>query len=369
MSFIDTNSQFFEWVMGGNTGIDSVRFIASGLSNGLAWWASSAALIVFIWKSISNSIEKLEDGASFKFYWDWKTLIRVCVLVFFVSNYASLVTPLNAISNGIIGSCTKELRKSEIGYTNQKFIQYVISSEYNFNKEDLEYLTDTKNLTGSIEGNESMLNEYIASNNIDKNENVISVMSLDIDEFLNKLLNGVAAVAMYIVKFVLGGLIIGLSKITLGLGALAFAASIIPHWQDTWKRWLSFYATVKATIITFMALEHLNDSFVRELLISKTAGSGNDINNYIALASTLSTVIGTCLIFFITSRVIGTGDGGKFLSAAHSIGTGALMKGLGSAAKGLGDTAKGIGKAMMPSGKGGSTSEAAGNVGKSSFEG
>lgn len=135
------------------------------------------------------------------------------------------------------------------------------------------------------------------------------------------------------------------TKIFIIIGPLALASSIIPAWSEKMDQWFQTYLTLAFVFTTFNILDHL--SF--ELMDSLSHVEARTMMNFNhAMAVNISLIVAYFLIFWITSKWIGSSNAGRFVSKAVMFGTAAVSAGVsaGLGAVGGGVAAGGGGKAV-----------------------
>lgn len=153
---------------------------------------------------------------------------------------------------------------------------------------------------------------------------------------------------MMIAQSVMWVVIIVFGMVLRCLGPLAIGMSFI--FPGQLKTWFSTFAAAKCSIITTMVIESLaaglmmafhSDAMISTMgldAIDKTNPMYNMLYSNLILGINLTLFLTYVMVFFFTSKWIGGGDGGQFLSKAAGLamtGVSAGMKGIQSAMKSM----------------------------------
>lgn len=178
------------------------------------------------------------------------------------------------------------------------------------------------------------------------------------------LIHIVAVFVSSIVKIVVTGIAVMMTKILIILGPLAFAFSILPCFRKQLEQWFSTLVTTGMTLTTINILDAIINS-VTGHLFANTLNADVMFENIMGgqsiqiVAFDLVIIILYCSAFWLTSKIVGKGDAGRVLSKAVTLAT--TMAGIaitGAVAAGTGGTG---GTAMA----GSSSVSGAANAGKS----
>ena len=176
----------------------------------------------------------------------------------------------------------------------------------------------------------------------DKNVNSQGIKEtlLDIGSAINPVnlfcvgLNGAAHMIVGIIHVLIAGFTVIMFKIFLIIGPLAFAFSILPCFEKQLSVWFGTLLNVGFCSTTLNILEHIMcgvNTYVYKSNMSYEPGS--------ILILDLVVIFSTCSCFWITSKYVGKGDGGRVLSkiistaataATMAVGAGALTSGGGN---------------------------------------
>jgi len=144
---------------------------------------------------------------------------------------------------------------------------------------------------------------------------LLSVCYGDLGMMGNFFLDVVAGLLLSIAKIFITALTVNLVKVLYVLGPLALLVSFIPMFKDQFQVWLSFYLGAMCTMITMAIIDELfMDQTVIQGVLKADIGSTTDLAA--GAAAKLSYVVLYCMVFTITSKWIGSSEGGKMISTA-----------------------------------------------------
>lgn len=146
-----------------------------------------------------------------------------------------------------------------------------------------------------------------------------------------------------IIKLIVGILAVIIFKILLVLGPLALAVSIIPAYRGQADIWFGTLITTGVVLTTM----HVIDCFTYGLLSMIWESKDYSFEDgYIVTATNTVMIVAYLMTFWITSKWIGKGDAGRFIS--KTVGLAAMATGMAAAgvmaAKGGAAAAGGAGK-------------------------
>jgi len=153
-----------------------------------------------------------------------------------------------------------------------------------------------------------------------------SAWVMTIIKVLTKLLYG-------IMKPIIVGLAIGVSKVLIVIGPLAFAFSILPAYRKVLEGWASTLLTTLFVFTTINIIEHLHTASLYYIFRDNLYYVGS-LASHLVFEATM--VVLYTMAFWLTGKVVGRGDGGRVMSkavglAASAIGA-AAFKGFSAAA-------------------------------------
>jgi len=136
---------------------------------------------------------------------------------------------------------------------------------------------------------------------------------LDPANFISLSINAVAHLIVGIVHIIIAGFAVIMFKILLIVGPLAFAFSILPCFEKQLSTWFGTLLNVGFVFTTLNIMEHI----VCGMYSIIYAGGDAAINGYdpiSILCLDLVIIFATTSCFWITSKFVGKGDGGRVLS-------------------------------------------------------
>lgn len=185
------------------------------------------------------------------------------------------------------------------------------------------------------------------------------VMMLDPRNLAALLFHGVCYMIVGIIKLVITGVIVILTKVLVIIGPLAFAFSILPCFRKQLEVWFGTLLTTGLTLTTVNILHAIMDATTGHLF-GNQAGDllESEAEKSLIMALDCVMIILYCSCFWLTSKFVGKGDAGRVLSKLVSTTTAlaamALTGGTSAAATGAASS--------------GSLVSGAANVGKSAIE-
>lgn len=155
-----------------------------------------------------------------------------------------------------------------------------------------------------------------------------------------------------LIKIIIAIMSVLIFKILLVLGPLALAVSIIPAFKGQADVWFGTTITAGLVLTTIHILDHLYFVIMAATFSAGVNGefSATDINMMTALSFTM--IIMYSMTFWLTSKWIGKGDGGRVITKAITLAAIAASMGAGAAAgaaKGGGGAFKGAMNALKQS--------------------
>jgi hypothetical protein len=361
------DERFFAWNLDIN---DSLTSTLTGQVIGVALFVAGICAIVSVaYNFLSSGFGKLVggEGESFPNYQD---LARTFVLILCISAYM----PIAQIVVGTIETvnsmtAVNSMSNLERFYEMQQASQVPDIQEGEVVTEGEEqgktFFGKAKDmLEGAVESGKEALDDAAGGLGklITDIGNLITIMN---PVNLGPLIIHIIAVFFSsIVKIVVTGIAVMMTKVLIILGPLAFAFSILPCFRKQLEQWFSTLVTTGMTLTTINILDAIINSVTGHLfantlnadIMLENIASGQNIQ---IVAFDLVIIILYCSSFWLTSKVVGKGDAGRVLSKAVTLAT--TMAGIaitGAVAAGTGGTG---GAAMAGSG---SVSSAA-NAGKS----
>jgi hypothetical protein len=293
-------------------------------------------LITLGYNYMKHSIDSATGDSSDGKIVDIKDIVRCIVIIFFISIYSLTVLP--AINDTVRG-----FNQLTIPSTDQQTQLNTQVKQYLKNQQ-------TKENDDKIQAAQATLNDPNASTqDKEKAQNIIddqdpSVVSQIADAFdfekaferlgawvMGEFLNLLSA----IVKLVVGVLAVVLFKFLLVIGPLALAVSIAPIFRNQVDIWFGTTITTGLVITTM----HILDCFMYGLInMISSADSFTTEDARISTVINITIVIMYLMSFWLTSKWIGKGDAGRFVSKAVTLATLATLAfvGAGAAAAGKG---------------------------------
>jgi len=285
---------------------------------------------------MKNSIDTVAGDSSDGKIVDIKDIVRCIVIIFFISIYSLTVLP--AINDTVRGFNQLTIPSNEQQtQLNTKVKEYVKNQQAKENDEKVRAAQAILNSpTASADDKEK------AQNIIDEQDpSILSQISdaFDIDKYIERfgawIMGEFLNLLSAIVKLVVGVLAVVLFKFLLVIGPLALAVSIAPIFRNQIDVWFGTTITTGLVITTM----HILDCFMYGLInMIASADSFTTEDARISTVVNLTIVVMYLMSFWLTSKWIGKGDAGRFVSKAVTLATLATLAfvGAGAAAAGGG---------------------------------
>jgi len=136
---------------------------------------------------------------------------------------------------------------------------------------------------------------------------------LDPVNFLSLSLNALAHLIVGIVHIIIAGFAVIMFKILLIVGPLAFAFSILPCFEKQLSTWFGTLLNVGFVFTTLNIMEHITYGMY-SIIYSGGDAALNGYDPVSILCLDLVIIFATTSSFWITSKYVGRGDGGRVLS-------------------------------------------------------
>tara|TARA_Y100001972_G_scaffold71394_1_gene86790 strand:- start:629 stop:1630 length:1002 start_codon:yes stop_codon:yes gene_type:complete len=129
-----------------------------------------------------------------------------------------------------------------------------------------------------------------------------------------------------VVRVIMQALLKVLSLILFVFGPYAFVASILPIWKDKISVWFNSFITIYFCYVVFNILDRiLYYNLFKDLFSSM---GGNEFTAHQSLVLNIAILIVYLLPFWISSKVVGSSDSGRFLSMFAQVSTAMTYAGL-----------------------------------------
>ena len=138
---------------------------------------------------------------------------------------------------------------------------------------------------------------------------------LGLHQAINFILNSIICGLAGIVHIVIGIVAVNLHKVLYVLGPMAFCFSLSPFSKNQVDAWLGTFLNTGFVLFTFNILERL----LLNSITSSKALTGDGVTKGNPFADTIFGLVILILylcVFWLTSKFVGSGDGGKVLSTA-----------------------------------------------------
>jgi hypothetical protein len=152
---------------------------------------------------------------------------------------------------------------------------------------------------------------------------------LDPSNLISLGLNAVAHMIVGIIHILIAGFAVIMFKILLIVGPLAFAFSILPCFEKQLSMWFGTVLNVGFVFTTLNIMEHIMCGVYTYIYKSSATFEPGSI-----LVLDLVVIFSTCSCFWITSKFVGKGDGGRVLSKIISTAATAATMAVGAGAVG-----------------------------------
>lgn len=299
----------------------------------------------YIKTSLGSVLDSDSDGSII----DKKELVRTIIVLFLISIYSVAILP--AINGSVRGF--------------NALTQVDSKQKEDFSRGVKEYM-DNQELAKKQEqllAAEKIINDKKETpENIAKAEQLKSQLSEDPKSTMNQISQALEYAAstpfrlrswldgqamnfvMGIIKLIVGVLAVIIFKILLVLGPLALAVSIVPAYRGQADVWFGTLITTGLVITTM----HLIDCFSYGLISMVWDSKKYSFEDGTVVATiNIALIVVYLMTFWLTSKWIGKGDAGRFIS--KTVGLAAMAAGAAggaglAAAKGIGSTASGAEK-------------------------
>jgi hypothetical protein len=345
-------SYFNEWLLEltstGNPELqDSVISITSVMQELTYMLLVPLGIAGLIWSFVKKGTET-ENSTSLL---DVAELRRVVILIMAIYWFIPLFTGISGLIDGINRSASKAMYVQSRNYEATVWNRMIDKNKLGFDEETKRRLKE--NFTPeNVDANFDMLYQEKQEQNLREGKEVVEASTFGEEEIggawdllsadgLKYILRrqitdtfvGLAALLGTAVKFGIGLLIVGLDKLLFCLGVLAFGVSLMPIFKDKWIEWIGVWLVVKASFLSFSVV----DGIVMNLTAASSAlyplGETHE-NLYMDTGISIMSIVLYCLVFYTTSKFIGDGRAGRFLTATVA-GMMAAGKAVGKAATGM----------------------------------
>lgn len=323
--------------------ISKYQLIASGL-------AITLFLITLAWNYGSTAIKNLKDKNA-EFFVDYEDIARTLIILGVISIYSPIIgTLIGGIEQ--FNNLTKpsEAQAHYYGELTAQVAQGSTASVYDFEiKADEAKLAEPglDQTTRSVV--EYHLNELNAKkNNLGsklqpsstgvKAENYSSLwdtVSSAISQpfkLLNDCLVWLSWLVVSLIRIIVTSITINVLKVLIVIGPLAFAFSILPLFKNQINIW---FGTLLGTGLVFTTMNILDSILLAQLNHFKTEDSSTIVGDSTSiLGMALTIIIMYLLSFWLTTKFVGKGDGGKAVGKAVgvAVAAGAMIASGGTAA-------------------------------------
>lgn len=135
-----------------------------------------------------------------------------------------------------------------------------------------------------------------------------------------------------VITIIVGGLAMFLFKFLICVGPLAFAFSILPAYRNQVDIWFGTYLNCGFVFTTIHILDHILYALIGSIMADPAFGN---IDEGICIILNCVIIILYLMPFWITSKFIGKGDAGRFVSKTIMMATAATGLVAGAASKGI----------------------------------
>ena len=157
--------------------------------------------------------------------------------------------------------------------------------------------------------------------------------SLDPANLIPSALNFLAHMVVGVIHIIISGFAVIMFKVLLIVGPLAFAFSILPAFENQLSHWFGTLLNVGFVFTTLNIMEHIVSGMYTYIYSHHSVQESGNI-----LVLDFVIIFSTCSCFWITSKFVGKGDGGKVLTKlVNSAVTAATMAAGAAAPKGGGN--------------------------------
>lgn len=228
-------------------------------------------------------------------------IIRVCVIIFMIPFYASVMAGLHSIIEIILHSA------SSYDYDKSAFVNAHLKAIV-----DKEVIEESKTIMDHVG---DIFNHLVGS--------------------FYSIVGTATSIGGMGISFILRGIILGLisnlGNLFLIIGPWAFAFSTLPGQEKKLGEWFNVYLTILITPLIYMLireieLQTLYYNFKGVVLGGVSAGEGSAL-----VTTSLVTIVMYTLPFWIAGKIIGSGSAGQFLSQTMQLASVAMSGGVSKA--------------------------------------
>lgn len=286
---------------------------------------------------VKNAIDSVSGSDTDGKIVDIKDVVRMIVIMFFISIYSLTILPAVNGSVRAFNSLTvpSQAQQDKFGEEVKSYMEKQKSQQLNDKKRACEQILKNPNSKqedkdAAQEMLNDMSNEDSVINKVLDSINPVSLIERFLAWFNGQFWNMLSGM----VKLVVGVLAVILFKFLLVIGPLALAASIVPVFKNQVDIWFGTLINTGLVITTM----HILDCFLYGMIsIIWKADSFTFQDMYISNTVNAVTTILYLMAFWLTGKWIGKGDGGKFVSKTVTLATLAAVAAVGAgvmAAKG-----------------------------------
>lgn len=330
------------------TTVDSVTNQLSVIALGIAIFL--AALMIgynYVRKTIDNATSGNEmDGALV----DIKELVRIIIIILLIIMYPNAIQPaINGVVMGInklTAPSTDQIKKM----ADLSFQKYEAAAQEQLAKQKAELKEIIENNDRDPNGNlivsQERKNEAQQElNNIEEQESAGGFSLTTIAESISSYIFGrismnfqsVLASGGGVIKTLIGVLAILIFKVLLCFGPMALAVSVIPMMKNQADTWFGTTLGAGMALTTINIIDHIVYTIYEVTVLQSNSGSFEAEQISYTIISSLSIMIMYLMSFWLTSKWIGKGDAGRFVTKAITLAAmAATMGGAAAAAKAKG---------------------------------
>lgn len=350
------DEKFFAW------NLDINDQLTTHLSSQVCKIALFVAVICFVcnlaYNYITSGFSKLvDDSDNFPNYTD---IARAFVLILCISSYIPIATTLVGTMEAVNKmSSSKRIENIVAFYNMQKANQTPNQENATLTMKDGKPEVQFKQTDVEQESEDGEDGRGFGSM-VTGLLNLSSILSPA--NFVPLFIHMVTNIICFIIKIVVTGIAVLMTKILVILGPLAFAFSILPTFKRQLEQWFSTLTTTCLTLTTLNILDSLIDAMTGNIFAHMTWEDVISISsitggrNLELIAYNLVVIVLYCSAFWLTSKVVGKGDAGRVLSKA--VGAVTTMASIAIGAAAAGAVAGGDGGAL----------KAVANLGKKTIE-
>jgi hypothetical protein len=337
----------------------AIQHVADILYDIMLPWVSSFVIVALVWKHVAEYLK------TYTFKIELKETVTILFLFFLFMNFNMVFGSLSRVIDVFNVKAAKELDDKTPNLIKIQFMKICNKPEYGLSQSQLDGISvaykgsDPVSMTKNLDLLQAEI--HVAAEKAGKDPAVLDEKDFwdQVIHFLghlpNIIMSGVFSIFSSLIRLGAVYIVNALDKVFYVFGILAVAFSILPFARDKLAGWFGTWLTIKFTILTISVI----DSVIFVMMLKEYAPTTADslANEAQLLTIHIVTIVMYVMLFWTTSKFIGSGDAAKVLDSAKNIGMALATAGAGMAMKNsmasTGDKMGGFADALKQSQQGG----------------